>query len=257
MVRRRIAVGALILTVLGATSSTTAPPVVAFHTSEALLPDLVMLPPTDFTIQQRPRGARWLRFSTVIVNLGPGVFQAYGFDADGASVGDELAVVQQIQEPGGGFSEHPTTATMFYSGDGHDHWHVRNLQEWTLQNLNAQVLARGAKTGFCFWDNYDYGAPTDAYYHPFTTDACEIAPDRTVPMGLSVRWGDRYPSNIAFQYIDISGLPNGDYTVTVAADPPLAESGRFVEANEGNNTSWARIRIARKTVTVLELAPAP
>ena len=216
-----------------------------------------MLPPTDFTIQQRPRGGRWLRFSTVIVNLEPGVFQAYGFDADGASVGDELSVVQQIQEPDGGFSEHSTTATMFYSGDGHDHWHVRNLQEWTLQNLNAQVLARGAKAGFCFWDNYDYGATTAAHYHPTTTDACEIAPDGTVPMGLSVRWGDRYPSNIAFQYIDISGLPNGEYKVTVAADPPLAEGGRFIEANEGNNTSWARIRIARKTVTVLELAPPP
>jgi hypothetical protein len=257
MIRDRVAVAALIVTVLGATSSTTAPPVRAIHTPEALLPDLVMLAPSDFTIQQRPRGVRWLRFSTVILNLGPGVFQASGFDADGASVGDELSVVQQIQEPGGGFSEHSTAATMFYSGDGHDHWHVRNLQEWTLQNLNAQVLARGAKTGFCFWDNYDYGATTDAYYHPFTTDACEIAPDGTVPMGLSVRWGDRYPSNIAFQYIDISGLPNGDYTVTVAADPPLSEGGRFVESNDGNNTSWARIRIARKTVTVLELAPAP
>jgi hypothetical protein len=257
MVGRRIAVGALVLGVLGATTSPSGTPVRALHTSEGLLPDLVMLAPSDFTIQQRPRGGRWLRFSTVILNLGPGVLQAYGFDADGASVGDELSVVQQIQETSGGFTEHPTSATMFYSGDGHDHWHVRNLQEWTLQNVNAQVLARGAKTGFCFWDNYDYGATTDAYYHPFTTDACEIAPDGTVPMGLSVRWGDRYPSSIAFQYIDVSGLPNGDYKVTVAADPPLGEGGRFVEANEGNNTSWARIRIARKTVTVLELAPAP
>jgi len=257
MVRRRIAVGAISLAVLGATLITTAPSAQAAHSSFAILPDLVMLPPTDFTIQQRPRGGRWLRFSTVIVNLGPGVFQAYGFDADGASVGDELSVVQQIQEPAGGFSVHPTTATIFYSGDGHDHWHVRDLQEWTLQNTNAQVLARGAKTGFCFWDNYDYGATSDAYYHPTTTDACEIASDGTVPMGLSVRWGDRYPSNIAFQYIDISGLPNGEYKVTVAADPPLADGGRFIEANEGNNTSWARIRIARKTVTVLELAPPP
>jgi hypothetical protein len=257
MIRRRVAVGALLLAVLGATSSPSAPPVRAVHTSEAILPDLVMLAPSDFTIQQRQRGGRWLRFSTVIVNLGPGVFQAYGFDADGATVGDELGVVQQTQEPGGGFSQHSTTATMFYSGDGHNHWHVRNLQEWTLQNLTAQVLARGAKTGFCFWDNYDYAATTGAYYHPTTTDACEIAADGTVPMGLSVRWGDRYPYNIAYQYIDISGLPNGEYKVTVAADPPLAEGGRFIEANEGNNTSWARIRIARKTVTVLELAPAP
>jgi hypothetical protein len=257
MVRRRGTVSALLLLALGATFFPVAPPVRAAHTAQAILPDLVMLPPSDFSIQQRPRGGRWLRFSTVIVNLGPGAFQVYGFDADGATVGDELSVVQQIQEPGGGLSEHPTSAMMFYSGDGHDHWHVRDLQEWTIQNLNAQVLARGAKTGFCFWDNYDYGATTSAYYHPFTTDACEIAPDGTVPMGLSVRWGDKYPSNIAFQYIDISGLPNGEYRVTVAADPPVEASGRFSESNEGNNASWARIRIARKAVTVLEVAAAP
>lgn len=257
MVRRRGTVSALLFLALGAAFFPVAPPVRAFHTADAILPDLVMLPPSDFSIQQRPRGGRWLRFPTVIANLGPGVFQAYGSDRDGASVGDELPAVQQIQEPGRGFSEHSTSATMFYSGDGHDHWHVSDLQEWTIQNLSAQVLARGAKTGFCFWDNYDYGATTAAYYHPYTTDACEIAPDGTVPMGLSVRWGDRYPSDIAFQYIDIGGLPNGEYVVTVAADPPLAETGRFVEANEGNNTSWARIRIARKTVTVLEVAPAP
>lgn len=257
MAWHRIVVGAVVLAVVSAAASTTAPQVRAAHGIEARLPDLVMLAPTDFTIQQRPKGGRWLRFSTVIVNLGPGAFQVYGFDTDGAAVGDELSVVQQIQEPAGGFSEHPTTATMFYSGDGHAHWHVRDLQEWTLQNSNAQVLARGAKTGFCFWDNYRYGATTDAYYHPSTTDACEIAPDGSVPMGLSVGWGDRYPASIAFQYIDISRLPNGDYTITVAADPPLTAGGRFIEANEGNNTSWARIRIAKKTVTVLEVSPAP
>jgi hypothetical protein len=237
-----------------------AAPVHGGHSTTALLPDLVMLPPTDFTIQQRPRGGRWLRFSTVIVNVGPGRFQAYGRNGDGTPVdsADELAVVQQIEEPGGGFSEHPTAATMFYSGDGHDHFHVRNLQEWTLVNTKAEVLGRGAKTGFCFWDNYAYGATTGPYYHPSTTDACEIAPGgTTVPMGLSVGWGDRYPYNIAFQYIDISGLGNGEYTVTIAADPPSTGGGQFIEANEGNNTSWARIRIARKSVTVLAVAPAP
>jgi len=257
MIGRCIAACTLSLAVLGTTLVVSAPPVRADHTSDENLPDLAMLAPNDFVIQQRPRGGRWLRFSTVIVNRGPGVFQVYGADSDGASIGDELPIVQQIQEPGGGLSPHPSTATMFYSGDGHNHWHVRELQEWTLQNSNAQVLARGAKTGFCFWDNYDYGATTPAYYHPSTTDACDIAPDGTVPMGLSVGWGDSYPYNIAFQYIDISGLPNGEYLVTVTADPPAAGGGRFIEANEDNNSSWALILIKRKSVTVLQLAPAP
>lgn len=229
----------------------------AAHPADALLPDLAMLPPSDFSIQTRGRGVRWLRFSTVIVNLGPGAFQVYGYDAGGAPNGDPLSVVQQVQEPGGGFAGHPTGATMFYSGDGHNHHHVRDLQAYTIQNLNAQVLGTGAKTGFCFYDNYRYGATTDPWYHPSTTDACAVADDGTVPMGLSVGWGDRYPASIAFQYIDISGLPNGSYRVTVEADPASGGDGLFLEANEGNNASWALIRISRKSVTVLEVAPLP
>jgi hypothetical protein len=71
--------------------------------------------------------------------------------------------------------------------------------------------------------------------------------DGTVPMGLSVGWGDEYPSTIAFQYIEITGLPNGDYLVNLEADP----ANEFVEANDANNGGWAVIRIARKGVTVL------
>jgi hypothetical protein len=66
-------------------------------------------------------------------------------------------------------------------------------------------------------------------------------------MGLSVGWGDEYPSTIAFQHIDITGLPNGDYLVSLQADA----GNEFVEADETNNSGWAMIRIARKGVTVL------
>lgn len=66
-------------------------------------------------------------------------------------------------------------------------------------------------------------------------------------MGLSVGWGDEYPSTIAFQYIDITGLPNGDYLVSLEADT----ANHFVEANDDNNGGWAVIRITRKGVTVL------
>ena len=46
------------------------------------LPDLAMLQPTEFRIELRSGGVRWLRFSTSIVNLGPGRFDAYGSDPD-------------------------------------------------------------------------------------------------------------------------------------------------------------------------------
>jgi len=213
----------------------------------AVLPDLGTLAPKDFSIQSRPRGVRWLRFDSVVVNVGPGLFDVYGHGpADGNGM---LPVMQRVQDGAGGWTEVATPAQMFFAGDGHNHWHVEGLQDWSIASVNdrATPLRSGAKTGFCFWDNYDYTATGPVVYHPSTTSACIQRGDGTVPMGLSVGWGDEYPSGIAFQYIDITGLPNGEYLVTLETDL----DNEFVEADEGNNTGWATIRISRKSVTVL------
>jgi hypothetical protein len=229
--------------------------VVAAHPEGSVLPDLVMLAPKDFSVEKRPKGKRWLRFDTVIANVGPGLFEVVGYQHADDPTGT-FRVVQRIQDGVGGWAEHATSAVMTYAGDGHNHWHVIGLQSWILTNDRNERLANGAKTGFCFWDNYRYGATGSAYYLPSTTSACTQRSDGTVPMGLSVGWGDEYPSSIAFQYIDISGLPYGDYTVQVQADAGSA----FVEADETtNNWAWAQVRIARRGVTVLGsgLGPLP
>ena len=250
---RRRHPSAILLTLALAFTSMAAPPASVALEGTELLPDLGMLPPKDFSIQQRPRGVRWLRFDSVVVNIGPGAFEAEGRGS--AAADGTLSVMQQVQDGAGGWADVATPARMFYAGDGHDHWHVRDLQDWTIARVSdpGRVLNRGAKRGFCFWDNYRYGSMRSALYHPFTTSACEMRPDGTVPMGLSVGWGDEYPSTIAFQYIEITGLPNGDYIVTLEADrtTDALPRGEFVEADEGNNTAWAVIRINRKGVTVL------
>jgi putative cell wall-binding protein len=69
-------------------------------------------------------------------------------------------------------------------------------------------------------------------------------------MGLSVGWGDDYPANFAYQWIDISTLPPGDYTVQARAD----EANWYVESNETNNCAWARVRIGASNGAVPILA---
>jgi hypothetical protein len=244
--RARAVIAVLLLSLAMSASPAAVPPSAMALETSALLPDIGMLPPKDFSIQSRPRSVRWLRFDSVVVNVGPGAFDVYGgaTDADGTR-----PVTQRLQDGAGGWLAVTTPARMFFAGDGHNHWHVRDLQDWTIARVNdpANVLRRGAKTGFCFWDNYDYTATAPIVYHPSTTSACMQAGDGTVPMGLSAGWGDEYPSTIAFQYIDITGLPNGDYMVTLEADL----SNEFVEQDEENNTGWAIIRISRKAVSVL------
>ena len=220
-------------------------PARASHPEAAALPDLGMVAPRDFSIERRPRGGRWLRFDAIVVNAGVGAFDVYG-SSSGATV------TQRIQDGAGGWAEHQTTATMFFAGDGHSHWHVRDLQKWTIASVTApaDALSRGAKSGFCFWDNYDYSTTNGpAVYHPNTTDACNLVEETgRIPMGMSVGWGDEYPSTLADQYIDISRLANGDYIVTVVADQRLD----FVESDDGNNEACARIRISKSSVTILE-----
>jgi hypothetical protein len=217
----------------------------ANHTSAAVLPDLAMLQPADFRLENLGGGGRRLRFSTVIVNLGPGRFDVYGSNPDPTDATRLTRVTQRLQQ-NSGWAEHPTEATMFYAGDGHNHWHVYGLQDWALTFAATpnERLATGAKTGFCFWDNVNLSnAPK--YYSG--SAECRMNASGTVPMGLSASWGDRYSWNIAFQYIDISHLPYGDYCLTQTADP----LGQFVETTKANNQARTLISITSNGVTVL------
>lgn len=226
-------------------------PAAANHaTTDALLPDLGMAPLKDFSVQKRPKGARWLRFSAIIVNVGAGPFQAYGH----TPAGGELSVDQQFRTSGA-IASHPTTARMYFGGDGHNHWHVRDLEQYVLEGANTG-RRYGEKHGFCFWDNYRYntalaGYPLNAVYTG--SNSCLTRGDGTVMMGLSIGWGDIYPSTIVDQYINITGLPAGEYTITATAD----WNNEFIESNDSNNSTTARIRLSKNGVTVLDPGSGP
>ena len=239
---------AVAMAVLGVPAS-----VAASHSGDALLPDIGMAPLGDFSVQKRPRGQRWLRFSATIVNVGAGSFQALGYNGDG--IGD-LEVDQQFRTTTPGvIASHPTIAKMYFGVDGHNHWHVRDLEQYVLEGQNTGKLY-GEKHGFCFWDNVRYnpslaGYPTNAIYTGW--NSCVTRGDGTVLMGLSIGWGDRYPYYLTDQYINITGLPAGEYTVTATAD----WAGWFVESNDFNNSTTARIRISKNGVTVLDVGSGP
>lgn len=226
-------------------------PVAATLPEDALLPDLGMAPLTNFRIERRPRGERWLRFSTVIVNVGAGPFEVVRYTNPAGG----LQVDQRVQT-GSGWANQPTVAEMYWSGDGHNHMHVRDLQEYVLVSQNGFERRYGEKHGFCFWDNYRYnlslpGAPANAVYTG--SNSCQILADGTVTMGLSVGWGDQYPYYLVDQYIKISGLPAGEYTVTATADG----ANWFAESNDANNRTTARIRVSKNGVTVLDPGTGP
>ena len=69
-------------------------------------------------------------------------------------------------------------------------------------------------------------------------------------MGLSIGMGDEYEWYLAWQWVDITGLPSGTYTVRAKADP----YGFFEEEDEANQCAYAIVSFTTgsSSVSVLE-----
>ena len=212
------------------------------------LPDLRLAPLADFTIDTSTiSGHKLLRYTALVANTGVGPFEAIGSRPSTAT--SDMSVVQRIYDTAGGSRTVPTAAAMYYAGDGHNHWHVRDLEAGVLtrSDTGARVAAL-AKHGFCFRDNTAYdlslpGAPSSAFYTTCGSSATLL----TTTVGLSVGWGDRYSQATNYQWIDISGVKNGRYRLTATADPV----NWFIEANDANNSTWTELRIRGGSVSVL------
>jgi uncharacterized repeat protein (TIGR01451 family) len=203
------------------------------------LPDLQIAPLRDIYVQNTSDGRRLLRFTTIIVNRGAGPFEVRGSRLSTSQT--EMSVTHRIYQTEGGYRTIATPAKMFYAGDGHNHWHVRDLQTYVLIRIdNGGIAGTGAKRGFCFYDNYRDnlslpGAPQSPVYTTCGTSSSLLA----VTTGLSIGWGDVYPHDIAYQYIDITGITSGRYLLKATADP----SDWFLESNQSNNTTSTELEL--------------
>lgn len=218
----------------------------------AQLPDLGVARLRDFKIENRPDGQRLLRFTTIIVNVGGGPFEVRGTRT---STSETSMTGYQCTYDGSTCTIQPTPVTMTFAGDGHNHWHVVGLEQYELDRLdNGALVGTGAKTGFCFYDNTQHdlalaGAPPSSVY-----TNCGSSSSLSVTMGLSVGWGDTYYWNLAYQWVDITGLAAGRYRLTATADP----ENWFVEVSDTNNATWVDLQIRGKgsSVKVLGYGPA-
>ncbi len=219
------------------------------------LPDLVMARPTNLTLDKSTiPGHTLLRYSAVIANVGAGPFEIHG---ERPATSSSMSVYQRIYTDTGGSSlVYLPNATMFYAGDGHNHWHLGNLELGTLTRLdNGSQVGSLAKHGFCFSDNVMYdpslpGAPNSAHYYVGSSPpAC--APNDpaalSVVEGLSVGWGDLYSYSTAFQYIDVTGLQNGHYRLTDGVN--AAQLG-LIESNGANDSTYVDINLKTNSVSV-------
>jgi len=225
---------------------------------DPLLPDLAMGPIEDIAVGVTDTGQQRLRFAASIANIGEGPLVVR---AQRPWVGGEdWTVAQWIAERSGGYSVDPTTATLIYGGDNHNHWHVRQVEVHQLETMDGKILGRLVKQGFCFFDTDPYqieipGAPPKAHWG---ARGCAGSFDTRVRMGLSVGWLDKYPWHLLDERIDVTSVPDGTYRIRQIADP----NNEFEESDETNNETWVDIEMITtseggREVRVIEAGPAP
>lgn len=219
-----------------------------------VLPDLGMAQLADLQIRECADtdgdcdfvGQRQLRFDAIIVNTGAGAFEARGTRPDTST---PMTVSQRIYNDAGGSRYRSTTAQMYFAGDGHTHWHLRDLESYELIRLdNGVKVGTGSKMGFCFFDNYPFGSTQQKGYTSCGVDGNALEQS----MGLSRGWGDIYGKNTVDQFVDITGLASGRYKLWAKADAP----NWFSESNNSNNATWVNIQIRGDSVSVKRYGPS-
>ena len=219
-----------------------------------VLPDLRMQKPSGFYIQQTTNERR-LRFNTVVGNYGAGQFYVAAQRPNTSTA--KMSLTQHVKRSDGSsrMIDVPLSKShAYWGGDGHSHWHIYKLQEFTIRKVDdnnsallGPVLGRGSKIGFCFYDNtkINLSLPGAPQAPKFT--GCGASTATRITMGLSVGWGDIYSAGTNYQWIKINGLKDGKYRIHVTAD----KGADFLESNEANNIAFTTIRITGNQVTAL------
>ena len=134
------------------------------------------------------------------------------FTTETRNIGDTDVFLGSPLDPNGPFESD--------SCHGHDHYGVSARAELLD---GATQLAVSEKLGFCLLDGvqFDPNANSSAVY------GC-------ANQGLQSGWGDLYFSNLDCQWVDITGIPGGTYTLRLTANPE--QSTALEDPNNfGNN----------------------
>lgn len=121
---------------------------------------------------------RILRFDTVIINGGDGDL-----------------LVGNREDPNNPY------ANWFYFAECHQHYHIKEFTVYRLLRKDTRdIVVESWKGGFCFEDSFKYSNGKSNGY------TCEN-------QGITSGWGDWYYKQLPGQWIDITGVPEGDYIV--------------------------------------------
>ena len=110
----------------------------------------------------------------------------------------------------------------------HGHFHLKGAAEYQLLSSGGAIITTARKQAFCLRDSI--AALPGAGAQKFTCDF----------QGITVGWEDVYDKSLDCQWLDITAVPDGDYTLRVVCNP----EGVFVESNYHNNSATAFVTLS-------------
>jgi len=135
----------------------------------------------------------------------------------------------------GGPSTHPGQFTF---NNCHGHAHYEGYAEYRLYKFNGSMIPVGFKNGFCVLD-YD-GCP-DGGTAKFSCSN----------MGISKQCGDIYSAGLDCQWIDITDVDTGSYTMAAKVNwDQSADALGHYEKTYGNNWAQACVHITKNSAGV-------
>lgn len=121
------------------------------------------------------------------------------------------------------------------------HAHYHSMEDFVHYNLinetTGMKVAEGHKASFCLEDSR-----CARYYIPRYSCGLGI-------QGISVNCGDLYGSYLDCQWIDVTGVPEGEYVLQLTANP----NRLAVESDYLNNQANCRIQITGSTSLTLRV----
>ncbi|HEY1557208.1 MAG TPA: lysyl oxidase family protein [Kofleriaceae bacterium] len=141
----------------------------------------------------------------------PGPRKLLVFDTVTENVGTADLVLGQVPPPG-------VSSGIFVWSPCHMHHHIIGYADYALLD-GTGVVAAGHKQGFCLEDDEQVDPIGPSHHY-----SCNF-------QGLSIGWADVYDRALPCQWIDVTDVPTGDYTLQVTIDA----TGVLPDADPSNN----------------------
>jgi hypothetical protein len=123
-----------------------------------------------------------------------------------------------------------TRPDLFTYSACHGHYHFNGFALYQLLNANRDVVLNGAKLAYCMEDTVRvFDGPNvscDKVY------SCE-------EQGISPGWSDLYGNSLDCQWLDVTDVLPGLYTLRVILNP----LGAFEEVTRDNNVAEVLVRV--------------